>query len=354
MTQSFMIRPYARDDLCSICVDGGVGLGQLIKILSDDERGLTHEGRVVSGYRNITEPVERFVDPKLEYEMGLPSSLINLLSQVQNIPKHNIVKKAFLIYHNIQQYFITHAHLDHVSGLVTNTPAFFLADARKTVKINGLPFTTDILRQHIFNDDVWPNLLKANGENGIILNELKELEPYHLDIFSWSILPFKVQHGTVVICPGHTDAPRSVLSTIYVIKDNPTNHHLVVCGDLERDSGSGEYLDLVWQYLASRVPPQNLKGIIIECSSSSKVPEKELYGHLNSRMLVTEIRRLCSLYNNEATKLNLHVIISHVKLDLGLEDPRLVIQDEISKLIEIENLPYVKFSIAVPGCTIYL
>jgi cAMP phosphodiesterase len=51
---------------------------------------------------------------------------------------------------------ITHPHLDHISGIAINTPA--LEYGREAKHIYGLPATIDAIKNHIFNDSIWPNL----------------------------------------------------------------------------------------------------------------------------------------------------------------------------------------------------
>jgi cAMP phosphodiesterase len=51
---------------------------------------------------------------------------------------------------------ITHPHLDHMSAIAMNTPA--LEYGREAKAIYGLPSTIDAIKNHIFNDMIWPNL----------------------------------------------------------------------------------------------------------------------------------------------------------------------------------------------------
>jgi cAMP phosphodiesterase len=51
---------------------------------------------------------------------------------------------------------ITHPHLDHLSGIAVNTPA--LEYGREAKAIVALPSTIDAIKNHIFNDWIWPNL----------------------------------------------------------------------------------------------------------------------------------------------------------------------------------------------------
>lgn len=73
----------------------------------------------------------------------------------------------------ISTYLITHAHLDHVSGFAINTAAFNGTSRPKTLA--ALPSTVNAIKQHIFNDVIWPNLTDEDGGVGFVtFQRLKE------------------------------------------------------------------------------------------------------------------------------------------------------------------------------------
>ncbi|RMD42601.1 hypothetical protein DV735_g2550, partial [Chaetothyriales sp. CBS 134920] len=59
---------------------------------------------------------------------------------------------------------ITHPHLDHLSGIAINTPA--LEYGREPKAIVALPSVIDAIKDHIFNDSIWPNL-SDEGHGGV-------------------------------------------------------------------------------------------------------------------------------------------------------------------------------------------
>ena len=61
---------------------------------------------------------------------------------------------------------ITHPHLDHLSAIAINTPA--LEYGREAKAIFALPSTLDAIKQHIFNDFIWPNLSDEGHGAGFI------------------------------------------------------------------------------------------------------------------------------------------------------------------------------------------
>lgn len=66
----------------------------------------------------------------------------------------------------IPTYLISHPHLDHVSGLAINTASFQHTASRK--QIAGLPSTVEAIKEHIFNDIMWPNLSDEDGGVGLV------------------------------------------------------------------------------------------------------------------------------------------------------------------------------------------
>ncbi|KAH9821995.1 3',5'-cyclic-nucleotide phosphodiesterase-like [Teratosphaeria destructans] len=73
----------------------------------------------------------------------------------------------------ISTYLITHPHLDHISGFTINTAAFHATSKPKTLA--ALPSTVDAIKQHIFNDVIWPNLTDEDGGVGFVtFQRLKE------------------------------------------------------------------------------------------------------------------------------------------------------------------------------------
>lgn len=73
----------------------------------------------------------------------------------------------------VSTYLITHPHLDHLSGFAINTAAFNGTSKPKTLA--ALPGTVNAIKQHIFNDVIWPNLTDEDGGVGFVtFQRLKE------------------------------------------------------------------------------------------------------------------------------------------------------------------------------------
>ena len=57
----------------------------------------------------------------------------------------------------IQDVFLTHSHLDHVACLPLMVDTIAAARAGQPLRVHALPHTLAALRQHIFNDLIWPD-----------------------------------------------------------------------------------------------------------------------------------------------------------------------------------------------------
>ncbi|PFH63128.1 hypothetical protein XA68_17772 [Ophiocordyceps unilateralis] len=65
----------------------------------------------------------------------------------------------------VDTYLITHPHLDHFSGFVVNTAGL---PGTRPKKLAGLPSTIQALKNHIFNNVIWPNLSDENNGAGLL------------------------------------------------------------------------------------------------------------------------------------------------------------------------------------------
>lgn len=81
----------------------------------------------------------------------------------------NITAKANAVHifrELVHSFLITHPHLDHLSGLAINTPG--LEYGREAKAIVSLPAMIDAIKQHIFNDTIWPNLSDESDGAGFV------------------------------------------------------------------------------------------------------------------------------------------------------------------------------------------
>ncbi|CCE64208.1 hypothetical protein TPHA_0G03680 [Tetrapisispora phaffii CBS 4417] len=368
--QSFMVRPAFSKELNSINVDGGVVISQIIELVKYMKRSVMniHEGSdglVESFYENDMEHERLFTNPFHDCQKGFGTNFIKLVIEKLNLDRSNIdsiniMRVSLQIYEKIKEYYVTHAHLDHISAIVLNTPYIYSkAYSNKTMKICGLPFVIDALDEHIFNDKIWPNLTaEKDGRLELVKLENKQCSQIK-SIPQFSIIPFTVCHGQSV-----SNETVPVYSTVFVLNDKISNNTLVICGDLQHDPPTERLnkISNVWKYLADYVKPQSLSGIIIECSSTSIVRDCQLYGHLSPPLLIEEMISLrdmyCKKYNTTKPLidkiLKLNLIVTHVKMENMDKDPRLIILEELNELKEAHDMTNLHISISLQGYTYLL
>src|SRR5579871_1665626 len=100
---------------------------------------------------------------------------------------------------NIKGYFISHPHLDHLAGLIINSPD----DSAKA--IYALPFCIDVLKNNYFTWKSWANFGNEGDKPAlgkyhyIALKETKEIAAENTNLF---VTPFLLRHAT----PGQSTA----------------------------------------------------------------------------------------------------------------------------------------------------
>jgi 3',5'-cyclic-nucleotide phosphodiesterase len=198
---------------------------------------------------------------------------------------------------DVKGYLLSHPHLDHVAGLILNSPD-------DTVKnIYGLPFTLKVLQENYFTWQSWANF----GDAG----QLPQLKKYHyvslplekdtlLANTSLSVSTFPLSHAT----PGE--------STAFLLKNGSA--YLLYLGDTGPDSiEHSNRLRHLWQSVAPLVKKGQLKAILIEVSYRNSQPDQQLFGHLTPRWLMKEMEVLRSFTGPEVLN-GLSLVITHSKL----------------------------------------
>ena len=211
-------------------------------------------------------------------------------------------KKSFTVSNDevlkkyIKGYFISHAHLDHVAGLIITSPA----DSAKT--IYALPSCMKMLEDYYFNGEAWANF--GDEGKGFLIKKyhfkaLAAGEVTSVDNTSMEVKAFSLSH----VNPYE--------STAFLVKSGDA--YFLYLGDTGPDEiEKTNNLFLLWQSVAPLITAHKLKGIFIEASFPNDQPDDKLFGHLTPKWMMNEMNVLSNLAGKGAMK-NFPVIITHVK-----------------------------------------
>ncbi|MFZ5781387.1 MAG: MBL fold metallo-hydrolase [Pseudomonadota bacterium] len=290
---------------------GGIQDGNLSAMLihpHDDDRAVTCDaGTLVNGLR-VADEKGAFAN------VALP-------------PGTKLNRVGYVLTDRLKGYLISHAHLDHVAGLVIASPD----DGRKP--IYGLPSVTADLVETYFNWRAWPNFTNRGKAPQLGKFSLVDLTPgvqTPLAGTAMTVTPFPLSHG-------------GVESTAFLLESGEDS--LACFGDTGPDAvEKATRLRAVWTALAEQVKQKRLKAIVIETSYTSDRPDNLLFGHLTPRWLMEELRVLDKLAGGNALR-GLPVVISHIKYSLTTEQP----QRQVLQELEAANDVGVRFVIPEQG-----
>jgi 3',5'-cyclic-nucleotide phosphodiesterase len=196
----------------------------------------------------------------------------------------------------IKGYLISHAHLDHVAGLIINSPA----DTSKN--IYGIPSVLNILRDKYFTWDAWANFANEGEKPQLkkyTYSPLNEGETYPIDGTEMKVRAFELSHGN------------PYKSTAFLISHNDS--YVLYLGDTGADEiEKSDKLANLWQTISPLINQGQLKAIFLEVSFPNEQPDKQLFGHLTPKLFFSEIGKLKSLTAGDALK-KVSFIVTHIK-----------------------------------------
>ena len=304
-------------------------------------------GRTSMGGNSPTTPQSEPQTSKLVLTTGPFSGLILPFESAK-------ANASYLLRNLISTYLITHPHLDHLSGFAINTASFQHTSRPK--KVAALPSTINAIKDHIFNDVIWPNLSDEEGGVGLV-SYMRLVEGGNvalgtgdgrgyielcdgLSVKSWSVshghcmkphphrgssippmLPDQQYHSArressfATVPPAGIDHRRSSInhpdpnsrlenvcvydSSAFFIRDEQTGHEVLIFGDVEPDSISlSPRTARVWADAAPKIVAGLLSAIFIECSYDDSQPDVTLFGHLAPRHLIAELKALAEEVGN--------------------------------------------------------
>ncbi|HLC41087.1 MAG TPA: 3',5'-cyclic-nucleotide phosphodiesterase [Methylomirabilota bacterium] len=191
----------------------------------------------------------------------------------------------------IRAVLLSHSHLDHVVGLAFLADNLAVNSHQPPVPIFSIPEVLDILREHLFNDLLWPDFTRLPSRDRPVF----QLSP--------------LQQGAEASVEG------------LAVTAIPVDHTLPAVGYLIRDqksailyTGDTGPTEKLW---AVARECQDLKAVIVETSFPDRLEKlAKQSGHLTPGMLKTELAKLSR---------EVPVLITHLKPPFVVE-----IQKEIA------------------------
>ena len=207
------------------------------------------------------------------------------------------IKPEAALRSNIQAYLISHGHLDHIAGMVINSPD------DSTKNIYAMPYVLDILKDKYFSWKSWANFADAG--------EKPALGKYHYQALD-TAQETSIEHTDFAVKPFVLSHSEPYKSTAFLVRYQDS--YVLYLGDTGADTVEHTHrLHELWQAVAPLIDGKKLKGIFIETSFPDKQPQKQLFGHLTPRLLMQEMSVLGNLCRKSSELANLPVIIAHIK-----------------------------------------
>lgn len=197
----------------------------------------------------------------------------------------------------IKGYFISHGHLDHLAGMVINSPE----DSVKP--IYGIPFTIDILRDYYFTNAAWANFANEGDHPQIgkyTYIRILTTNSFPIEGTSLSARTFKLSH----VNPYLSSA---------ILVSNSQGESVLYLGDTGADRiEKTDHLHQLWTAIAPLISNKKLKAILIEVSFDNRQPDDKLFGHLTPNLLNEELKNLAKVAGQNDLE-GLKIIVTHLK-----------------------------------------
>lgn len=177
------------------------------------------------------------------------------------------VLKAFFA--NLSGVLVSHAHLDHLSGLMLTSPVLMGAGRSQSLPLVVLPRTAETLRQHLFGSQLWVDLTRVPaGKPALTLLEVPVATPQTLGDFTIETIALSHAIPSAAFLIGTQGA-----SYLHLGDTGPT--------------------DAVWKRVQPLLKKRVLRGIAIEVSFASSDETLAIQtGHLTPKLLVKELTKL--------------------------------------------------------------
>jgi cAMP phosphodiesterase len=161
---------------------------------------------------------------------------------------------------------ITHSHLDHFAGLPLMLDNIFM-EMNHIVKVHAIAETVQALREHIFNNSIWPDFSSFKNKHGANL-QFQTIIPYQ---------PFTIDNLRIQAIPVTHTVP-----TIGLIMESAKASVVI-----SSDTGDTDELWAIARQIS------NLKGAFIECSYPNHLCHLATsYGHLCPNQMLKQVHKL--------------------------------------------------------------
>ena len=207
------------------------------------------------------------INGRLDIDAGAITSALDLKEQAE-----------------ISHVFLTHSHIDHLVTLP------FLLDnvltcVRQPVLIFGPDETIHALKQHLFNDLLWPDFTTISNQETVILKMQPVMAGKTEKVRELKITPFPMAH--TVQCYG------------YLLEE--PDAAVAICSDTESINGLVEIIPKA----------RNLKAVFLEVSFPARLAEiASLSKHLSTHSFAKEVGDIPE---------DITVLVSHLKPEYAEE-----------------------------------
>jgi len=228
--------------------------------------------------------------------------------------KHNVIDAGNIVATlneesvHLETVWLTHSHLDHISDIAFILDNFF-SQRSKTLTIKALGETIQTLKEHFFNDLIWPDFSKIN----LVNSELKAL--------SYEEIELGVEY---------------TLNESDSIRAFETDHTVASCGYIFTRDGDSVLITADTYSLQNVIEiidtQTDINSIVIECSFPSSMPKLAKDSkHLTPKLLFESIQKIkredIKLYINHIKPSYLEKIVKEIKEYRGKMTP-IILKDE--------------------------